>query len=74
VTLQNYYGSKIRHWFLNIREFIAEAERNGYKLALRVDCDAKIAGRYGPLPMGNLPSSLQLSNTSSFLFRCSNRA
>jgi putative methyltransferase (TIGR04325 family) len=74
VTLQNYYGSKIRHWFLNIREFLAEVERNGYKLALRVDCDAKIAGRYGPLPMGNFPSSLRLSNTSSFLFRCSNRA
>jgi putative methyltransferase (TIGR04325 family) len=74
VTLQNYYGSKIRHWFLNAREFIAEVERNGYKLLLRLDCDAKIRGRYGPLPMGNFSSSLRLSNTSSFLFCCSNRA
>lgn len=74
VTLQNYYGSKIRHWFLNAREFVAEVERNGYKLALRLDCDAKIAGRYGPLPMENFPSSLRLSNTGSFLFCRSNRA
>jgi len=73
VTLQNYYGSKIRHWFLNARDFIAEVERNSYRLVLRLDCDAKIAGRYGPLPMDNFPSSLRLSNTSSFLF-CSNKA
>jgi putative methyltransferase (TIGR04325 family) len=73
VTLQNYYGSKIPHWFLNVHEFLAEVERNGYKLLLRLDCDAKIMGRYGPLPMENFPSSLRLSNTSSFLFYCTNR-
>lgn len=68
VTLQNYYTSKIRHWFFNARELIGEIEKNGYKLALRTDCDAKILGRYGPLPMDNFPPALRLANTNNLLF------
>ncbi len=69
VTLQNYYDSRIRHWFFNAAEFIGAIEGSGYQLALRVPCDAKILGRYGPLPMDNFPEKLRISNTTNLLFR-----
>ena len=69
VTLQNYYGSRIRHWFINTDEFIGAVELTGYKLVLRSDCDAKVLDRYGPLPMDNFPEALRISNTSNLLFR-----
>jgi putative methyltransferase (TIGR04325 family) len=68
-TLQSYYGSRIRHWFFNADDFIGEVERNGYSLVLRSHCDAKILGKYGPLPMDNFPPELRLANTSNLLFR-----
>jgi putative methyltransferase (TIGR04325 family) len=68
VTLQNYYSSRIRHWFFNASEFIGEVETNGYKLVLRAECDARILGRYGPLPMENFPPALRIANTSNLLF------
>src|SRR5262249_46787942 len=68
-TLQNYYGSKIPHWFLNAGDLIGEVERNGYTLALRTSCDAKVLGRYGPLPMQNFPPAFRLVQTSNLLFR-----
>jgi len=68
VTLQNYYGSRIRHWFINADEFIAEVERCGFRLALRVPCDAKVLGIYGALPMNNFPEALRLPHTTNLLF------
>jgi putative methyltransferase (TIGR04325 family) len=73
VTLQNYYGSRIRHWFLNADEFIDEVCRHGYELAARLDCDARILGTYGPLPMQNFPPKLQLPHSSNLLFRSKRR-
>jgi putative methyltransferase (TIGR04325 family) len=69
VTLQNYYGSHIRHWFLNFQEFSDEVGRHGYTLALRLDCDARILGQYGPLPMDNFPQDLRLTHSAHLLFR-----
>ncbi len=69
VTLQNYYGSRIRHWFFNDREFIADVERCGYELALRSFCDAKILGTYGPLAMENFAPELRIPHASHLLFR-----
>lgn len=69
VTLQNYYGSRIRHWFLNFDEFVSEVERHGYALAARSTCDARILGNYGPLPMDNFPEDNRLQHSSHLLFR-----
>lgn len=69
VTLQAYYGSLIRHWFFNDREFIDAVERHGYRLALRSTGDAKILGNYGPLPMDNFPADLRIPHTSHLLFQ-----
>lgn len=68
VTLQNYYASRIRHWFFNASEFIGEVESNGYRLVLRAECDAKILGRYGPLPMENFSPAQRLAHASNLLF------
>jgi putative methyltransferase (TIGR04325 family) len=68
VTVQNYYGSRIPHWFLNFRDFVSEVERQGYELLLRTPCHVKILGRHGPLPMANFSEKYQLSNKSNLLF------
>ncbi len=69
VTLQAYYGSSIRHWFFNSAAFIAEVERQGYRLALRATRDARILGQYGPLPMDNFPAELRIPHSSHLLFQ-----
>lgn len=69
VTLQAYYGSLIRHWFFNEHEFIAEVERYGYRLALRSTCDAKVLGKFGPLPMDNFAPEFRIPHTSHLLFQ-----
>jgi putative methyltransferase (TIGR04325 family) len=68
VTLQNYYDSRIRHWFVNAAEFIGEIEKQGYTLLLRSPCDNCILGVYGPLPMSHFPQALQLPHASHLLF------
>jgi putative methyltransferase (TIGR04325 family) len=69
VTIQNYYGSRIPHWFLNDRDFVSTVESAGYKLLLHTPCHVKILERHGPLPMANLPEECRLSNKSNLLFR-----
>jgi putative methyltransferase (TIGR04325 family) len=68
VTLQNYYGSRIRHWFLNLGEFVGEVERTGYRLALKCDCNVKILDAHGPLPMDHFPAELRIPSSSHLLF------
>ena len=68
VTLQNYYDSRIAHWFINEDEFITEIRSQHYNLALRSTCDACIFGVYGRLPMDNFPVELRLPHTAHLLF------
>jgi len=68
VTLQNYYGSRIRHWMLNLEAFIATVSRHGYKLVLRTPCHVRVRGLDGPLPMQNFPAALRLAHTQHLLF------
>lgn len=68
VTIQNYYGSRIPHWFFNFGDFVSEVQRRGYELLLRTPCYVKILGRHGPLPMANFPEGYRLSNKSNLLF------
>ena len=67
-TSQNYYGSRIPHWFLNRAELEGVLVGEGYSLAMRADCDARILGRYGQLPMSNFPPDLRLKHSSHLLF------
>jgi putative methyltransferase (TIGR04325 family) len=68
VTLQNYYDSRIPHWFINAGEFIGEVGRQGYELMLRAACDGRILGVYGALPMDNFPPALRIPHTTHLLF------
>jgi putative methyltransferase (TIGR04325 family) len=68
VSLQSYYGSKIAHWFLNEEAFLEVVTRRGYELRLKSDCNVKVLGRDGPLPMDNFPVERRLRNTSHFMF------
>lgn len=68
VTLQNYYGSRIRSWFINATDFMGEVERNGYRLIFQSECDSRILGIDGPLPMDNFPPRLRVERTAHLLF------
>lgn len=68
VTLQNYYGKKIRSWFLNINEIIEAVEQMGCKLIYKTQFTHDILGKVGPLPMENFPSSHRLDYGSHLIF------
>lgn len=68
VTLQNYYGSRIPHWFLNRDEVIAEVCQAGYRLILDTPHHARILGRDGHLPMDHFPPDHRLDHARHFLF------
>jgi putative methyltransferase (TIGR04325 family) len=68
VTVQNYYGSRIPHWFFNFQDFVSEIERQGYELLLSTPCHVKILGKHGPLPMANFSEQYRLSHKSNLLF------
>lgn len=67
-TLQNYYGSRIPHWFLNDGEFIAAVEACGYRLTARTAYESRLLGRVGPLPMDNFPADRRLAHTCHLIF------
>lgn len=74
VTLQNYYGSRIRHWMLNQDELVATVVRNGYRLMAKTPCMVEVLGRRGPLPMSNLPEPLRIAHSQHLLFVRQDRA
>lgn len=68
VTVQNYYGSKIRVRFHNTAELIEEIERLGFKLLYNSFHLSKRLGKEGPLPMSNFPKDRQVEHPCQFLF------
>lgn len=66
VTLQNYYGSRIPHWFLNLQELIGEFDKQGYRLIMKSYATSRRLNVEDALPMDNfsevfrLPQSLHL--------------
>ncbi len=71
VTMQNYYDSRIKHWFLNAAEFIGgEIERQGQHRSVLPPAvrDNSILGIHGPLPMSNFPVPLQIPYATHLLF------
>jgi putative methyltransferase (TIGR04325 family) len=68
VSIQNYYESKIPHWFFSTSDLINEFLKNGYELALHTEATGKRAGIDDYLPMSNFPKSHQILTTSHLLF------
>jgi putative methyltransferase (TIGR04325 family) len=70
VTLQNYYGSRIPHWFLNLGELVYTFEAYGYQLIMKSPVSSRRLDQFDTLPMENFPEHLRLSESLHLLFRC----
>jgi putative methyltransferase (TIGR04325 family) len=68
VTLQNYYESKIPHWFFNLDEFKRELEKNKYGLNFRIPTNLERLGQKNLMSLANFPPGLITSQTYNLLF------
>jgi len=68
ISLQNYYGSKIPHWFINFKEFNEIFMNNGYKLVSKKKTIATRLGNKKILPMQNFKKKYRLTNTFNLLY------
>jgi len=69
VTLQNYYESKIPHWFLNLNELLGAFEHYGYRLAMKSYATSRRLDVEDTLPMANFPEALRLSQSLHLLLQ-----
>lgn len=69
VTLQNYYGSRIRHWFLNLDELLQVVSSIGYRLVMKSFVNSCRLGVEDILPMDNFPQSHRLEQSLHLLLR-----
>ena len=69
VTLQNYYDSKIRHWFLNFDELIETLRAVGYELVMKTYVSSRRNGVEDILPMDNFPEEYRLTQSLHLLLK-----
>jgi putative methyltransferase (TIGR04325 family) len=71
-TLQNYYGSKMPHWFFNIDEFVNALYSVNYDLLFKSAFIGPRLGIIQPMPQDNFPQEYRLGETCNLLFvrRC----
>jgi putative methyltransferase (TIGR04325 family) len=69
VTLQNYYGSRIRHWFLNYDELMDLVTSFGYQPVMKSFVSSRRHGEEDVLPMRNFPESHRLEQSMHVLLR-----
>lgn len=72
VTLQNYYGSRIPHWFLNFQELRNVFEKQGYKLIMKSYATSLRLNAQDTLPMDNFPEAYRLAQTMHLVFQRKN--
>lgn len=69
VSLQNYYGKRIPHWFFDVRQFVETVERvTGYRLCFKARYVGIYLGKVGPVPMDNFPAERRIDNTYNLVF------
>ena len=69
VTLQNYYGSKIPHWFLSLSELVHNFDAHGYQLIMKSSVSSRRLNQFDTLPMDNFPEHLRLYESLHLLFK-----
>jgi len=69
VTLQNYHGSRIRHWFLNLDELLKLVSSLGYHLVMKSFVHSRRLGVEDILPMDNFPASHRVEQSLHLLLR-----
>ncbi len=67
VTLQNYYGSRIRHWFLNLEALVSACADVGYSVAMKSHVSARRLDIEDRLPMEQFPDTHRLEHTLHLL-------
>lgn len=68
-TLQNYYGSRIRHWFFNLDELLAIFSSTGYRMIMKSFVSSRRLGVEDILPMDNFPESHRVGQSLHILLR-----
>ena len=68
VTLQNYYSSKMIHWFFNLDEFLSFFSSVGYSLKMKSYVNSRRLQTDDVLPMENFPEDHRLQQTYHLLF------
>ena len=69
VTLQNYYGSRIPHWFLNLKELIDAFDKQGYRLIMKSYVSSRRLNIDDTLPMDNFPEIFRLPQSLHLLLQ-----
>ena len=69
VSLQNYYESKIPHWFLNLNELLESLNCNGYRLSMKTYVTSRRLNAEDILPMENFPEDSRLTQTLHLLLQ-----
>ncbi len=68
-TLQNYYESKIPHWFINIDELLSVFNNYEYELIMKSYVKSQRLNTHDILPMENFPNELKIEQTLHLLFK-----
>ena len=68
-TLQNYYGSRIPHWFLNLQELLEAFSQNGYRLMMHAYVTSRRLDALDVLPMDNFPECRRLPQSLHMLLQ-----
>lgn len=69
VSLQNYYGSRIPHWFLSLSELVHTFDACGYQLIMKSSVSSRRLNQFDTLPMNNFPEPLRLYESLHLLFK-----
>jgi putative methyltransferase (TIGR04325 family) len=69
VTLQHYYGSRIPHWFLSLKDLLSAFDACGYQLVMKSSVASRRLNQYDVLPMDNFPEPLRLQESLHLLFK-----
>jgi putative methyltransferase (TIGR04325 family) len=68
-SLQNYYGSRIKYWFLNCDELVSVLREIGYGLEMKSQVAARRLNVDDVLPMEHFPASHRVGHSLHLLFR-----
>lgn len=68
VSLQNYYESKIPHWFINFNDLDDILKKNGYTLKSKKKTKLTRLNHKKNLPMQNFEKKYKLNNTLNLLY------
>lgn len=69
VSLQNYYESKIPHWFFKLEDIIKEMNFHNYQLIYKSNFQANILGEFYNYPQDNFQKEYQIGYSKCLVFK-----